>query len=63
MLARCNALQGIEAFYAVLKEKDGTFTFSAVSSGEAKELKPIGGFMKLLMDGLRQIDEAEDDEH
>lgn len=62
VLAQCKALHGIEAFYAILKEQDGTFTFSSVPNGETKELKPIGGFMKLLMDGLRQIDEAEEDQ-
>lgn len=60
VFAQCNAQQGVEAFYAILKEKDGTFTFSSLAREDTKGLNSIGGFMKLLMDGLRQIDEAED---
>lgn len=59
VLAQYTVLQGIKAFNEILREKDGTFTFSAISEVETKQLKPIGGFMKILMDGLRQIDEAE----
>lgn len=60
VLAQYHILQGINAFYDILKEIDGTFTFSAITTAETKELKPIGPFMKILMDGLRQIDEAAD---
>ena len=60
VLAQYTILQGLEAFNEILRAKDGTFTFSAISNVETKDLKPIGGFMKILMDGLRQIDEAED---
>lgn len=59
VLAQYNILQGVDAFNEILREKDGTFTFSAISNIETKGLKPVGGFMKILMDGLQQIDEAE----
>ncbi len=52
---------GEEAFYALLKEKDGRFTFTASIALEEMGVPPLGNFMKLLMDGMRFIDEEEAD--
>jgi len=60
IFAKYDKLMGIEAFNAILKEQNGSFQFSSLSPDEAEGLQPIGGFMKLLMDGLRQVDEAND---
>ena len=49
--------QGVDAFNAILREQDGGFQFSSLAEKETDGLLPLGGFMKLLMDGLRQIDE------
>jgi CRP/FNR family cyclic AMP-dependent transcriptional regulator len=58
VMAHYRTLNGIEAFNAILKENNGTFQYSALSSQEETgEMRPIGGFMKLLMEGLQQIDE------
>jgi CRP-like cAMP-binding protein len=53
---------GPEAFYAILQENDGSFKYSSDVSEVSPSAKPIGGFMKLLMDGLRQIDEENNQE-
>ena len=58
VFARYGKDEGVDAFYAILKEQNGGFQFSSLSENETNGLPPIGGFMKLLMDGLRQIDEA-----
>ena len=50
-------LEGKEALYAVLAKKNGTFTFTGSLSKQDKELPVIGGFMGLMMEGLRRIDE------
>ena len=47
----------VEAFFAILKENKGQFHFSANLPEQADSQSPIGGFMKLLMAGLQQIDE------
>ncbi|MFO7761808.1 MAG: cyclic nucleotide-binding domain-containing protein, partial [Desulfobia sp.] len=50
---------GKEAFYDLLKEKEGRFTFTANLSLEEMGAQPLGNFMKMLMDGMRYIDEEE----
>jgi len=54
---RYKGLEGAEAFYAILKEQKGRFKFSSSISLEEMGAPPIASFMKLLMDGLRKIDE------
>ena len=49
--------QGKEAFFDMLREKKGRFSFSANLSDDEEQSPPIDGFMKLLMEGLRVIDE------
>ncbi|MFH1216009.1 MAG: cyclic nucleotide-binding domain-containing protein [Pseudomonadota bacterium] len=50
-------LDGPEAFYQILKEQKGRFKFISSLSLEEMGAPPIAPFMKLLMDGLRKIDE------
>jgi CRP/FNR family transcriptional regulator, cyclic AMP receptor protein len=45
------------AFFDILHEKEGRFTFSAKLSDDEEQSPPIGNFMKLLLEGLRLIDE------
>jgi len=50
-------LQGVQAFNEILKEQNGRFSFSASLSLDDMGAPPIASFMKLLMDGVRKIDE------
>ena len=49
---------GDAAFYQVLKESSGRFRFTPGIPPEDFEIPEIGFFMKLLMEGMRQIDEG-----
>lgn len=51
-----------DAFFAILNENEGRFKYSSGVSDTARTSRPIGGFMKLLMEGLRQIDEDKNPE-
>jgi len=51
--------EGREAFFDLLKLKRGRFRFSPGLSLEEMELRGLGEFMPLLMEGLRRIDEDE----
>ncbi len=53
-------LRGADAFNEILKEQKGRFTFTSSLSLEEMGAPPIAGFMKLLLDGLRKIDEEND---
>ncbi|MEW6220618.1 MAG: DUF4388 domain-containing protein [Thermodesulfobacteriota bacterium] len=55
--ARYRSDKGTAAFFAILKERDGRFVFTPSVPLEDMRRPPIGGFMNLLMEGLRQIDE------
>jgi CRP-like cAMP-binding protein len=55
--ARYNELEGEEAFYALLKARDGRFKFSPKLTRAEQALPPVGPFMELLLEGLRRIDE------
>ncbi len=50
-------LHGVAAFNAILKARQGSFSFTGDIDPAMCERPPVGGFMKLLMDGLRLIDE------
>ena len=50
-------LKDEEAFYAILKEKKGRFRFVPGLPDEDLNIPEIGYFMKLLMEGLRRMDE------
>ncbi len=49
--------EGKEAFFELLKEKEGRFKFLPGLSPEEMEFPEIGDFMWLLMEGARHIDE------
>lgn len=51
--------EGKDAFYEALKEKQGRFQFTPGLPEEQKNLKELGDFMWLLMEGMRKIDEEE----
>ncbi len=57
--ARYGELKGAKAFYAIIREDKGSFRFSSQLPSEQTEIPPIAPFMKLLMDGLRKIDEED----
>lgn len=57
--ARYRDLTGKEAFFSLLAKGEGTFTYTSGLSPEEKELEVIGGFMGLVMEGMRRVDEQE----
>lgn len=58
--ARYNTFVGKEAFFNMLTRRSGKFTYTSGISTEAKRLNIIDGFMGLIMEGLRRIDEKND---
>jgi CRP-like cAMP-binding protein len=50
-------LTGKEAFFALLAKNDGSFTYTSGLTKEEKDLPVIGGFMGLVMEGMRRVDE------
>lgn len=55
--AKYNSISGETAFYELLKEHKGRFRFTPGIPPEDFELSEIGFFMKLLMEGMRRLDE------
>ncbi len=51
---------GKEAFFAILAKTEGEFTYTSGITEEAEKLQVIGGFMGLVMEGMRRIDEEEE---
>ena len=45
------------AFYEILKEESGRFRFTPGISQDDFDTPEIGFFMKLLMEGMRRLDE------
>lgn len=56
--ARYSDLLGEAAFYEILKEHQGRFRFTPGIPPEDFETPEIGYFMKLLMEGMRRLDEG-----
>ncbi len=52
-----NGYKGKEAFFKVLREKKGRFKFNPGLPSEDFDAPELGYFMKLLMEGLQQVDE------
>ena len=46
-----------EAFFAVLARGEGSFTYTSGLTAEELGLPVIGGFMGLIMEGMRRLDE------
>ncbi|MFW5636615.1 MAG: cyclic nucleotide-binding domain-containing protein [Thermodesulfobacteriota bacterium] len=55
--ARFNHTEGVEAFYALLRHKQGRFKFKPGLSEKNLKAEPLGDFMFLLMEGVRLADE------
>ncbi len=51
--------EGKEAIFQVLAQENGQFSYTKGLSQKEKELPILGGFMGLIMEGLRRIDEKE----
>ena len=51
---------GEEAFYEILKEQEGRFKYKQELSEKEMKAEEIGDFMGLMMEGLRKIDEEEE---
>ncbi len=50
---------GVDAFFAILGESRGRFSYQPELTPEEEKAPEIGEFMWLLMEGVRRIDEAE----
>jgi len=55
--ARYGELTGKDAFFALLAKSEGNFTYTGGLTAEETMLPVIGGFMGLIMEGLRRVDE------
>lgn len=55
--AQYGDMTGKEAVFAILKLKDGHFTYNRGIADELTSLPPLGGFIGLIMEGLQRIDE------
>lgn len=55
-------LVGKNAVFALLAKRSGRFTYTSGIPEEAKNLDVIGGFMGLIMEGMRRLDEQEGEE-
>ncbi|MDO8946321.1 MAG: cyclic nucleotide-binding domain-containing protein [Desulfocapsaceae bacterium] len=56
--AKYGDISGEGAFYKILKEPQGRFRFNPGIPTEEFEIPEIGYFMKLLMEGMRRLDEG-----
>jgi CRP-like cAMP-binding protein len=52
-------LTGKDAFFTLLAKGDGTFTYTSGLTAEEIALPVLGGFMGLIMEGMRRVDEQE----
>ncbi len=50
-----------DAIFDMLKEKEGRYSFSTGLTPEEMKAAEIGDFMMLLMEGIKRVDEAEED--
>jgi CRP/FNR family transcriptional regulator, cyclic AMP receptor protein len=57
--ATCNSKEGREAFYDALAINQGRFKFIHGLSLREMELDVLGGFMGMLMEGMKRIDDEE----
>ena len=53
-------LEGQEAIFSLLAKQKGLFTYTKGLAEEEKKLPVLGGFMGLIMEGLRRIDEEQE---
>ena len=57
--ATYNSKEGREAFYDILAINEGRFKFVQGLSKREMELDVLGGFMGMLMEGMKRIDDVE----
>ncbi len=57
--AKFNGKTGKEAFYLIILEQEGAFIFNNSTPKTVGKPQPIGGFMSMLMEGLRLLDEKQ----
>jgi CRP-like cAMP-binding protein len=50
-------LSGKDAFFALLAKNEGNFTYTSGLDDQEKQLPIVGGFMGLIMEGMRRVDE------
>jgi hypothetical protein len=55
--AKYNESSGKEAFFEILKEKEGRFKFDKRLTAKQQSAPIIGSFMEILLDGLKRVDE------
>ena len=55
--AVCNEMEGKEAFYRILAMSKGRFKFVQGLTSAEKKFDVIGGFMAMLMEGMKRIDD------
>lgn len=55
--AECEILSGKDAFYRVLSIDNGRFKFTHGLTEQEKSLDVIGGFMGMLMEGMKRLDD------
>ena len=56
--ARFDEARDIEAFFKILEETKGRFTYAPELPEDEANRPPLGHFMRLLMEGISRIDEA-----
>jgi len=60
--AEIDGMTGENAFYQCLRIKDGAFQFTSGLTASQQTKKIIGGFMALILEGLKQLDDDESGE-
>ena len=58
--AEFNGIKGKEAFYRLLAMETGRFKFSQGLNDKEKTFDVIGGFMGMLMEGMKRLDDRDD---
>jgi CRP-like cAMP-binding protein len=58
--ANYNEFAGKEALFALLGKRSGRFIYTSGLTAEEEGLDVLGGFMGLIMEGMRRIDEEEE---
>jgi len=60
--AEIDGMTGENAFYQCLRIKDGNFQFTSGLTASQQTKKIIGGFMALILEGMKQMDDESGDE-
>jgi hypothetical protein len=56
--AEIDALSGKDAFYKILSIDNGRFKFTQGLNDKEKSLDVLGGFMGILMEGMKRLDDS-----